>query len=103
MKHMGLLRFLVWTSCAVGLGIFLATGEIAGRTPLDHMERAWKRNVRPSHLEKMRDGVGRVKEGLEDALDEAKEAAGRKGEAAPRERITAEDRAAVNRLIAQQK
>jgi hypothetical protein len=103
MKYMGLLKSLVWTSCAVGLGIFLAKGEIDGRTPLDHMERAWKRNVHPSHLERMKDGVDRVKEGLEGAIDEAKDAVGKQGEAAPRERITAEDREAVNRIIAQKK
>src|SRR5690349_543491 len=100
---MGLLRFLVWTACAVGLGIFLATGNIDGRTPLDHMERAWKRNVRPSHLDRVRDGVDKVKDGLEDALEEAKDAVGRKSDSGPRERITAEDREAVNRLIAQKK
>jgi hypothetical protein len=93
---MGLLKFLVWTACAVGLGVFLAKGQIGGRSPLDHMERAWKHNVPPSRIE-------RVKDGLEDALDEAKEAVGRKTDAAPRERITAEDREAVNRLIAQKK
>jgi hypothetical protein len=103
MKYMGLLKFLVWTSCAVGLGIFLAKGDIDGRTPLDHMERAWKRNVAPSHLEKMKSGVDRVKEGLEDAIDDAKGVVGKQGEAAPRERITAEDREAVNRIIAQKK
>jgi hypothetical protein len=100
---MGLLKFLVWTACAVGLGIFLATGQIDGRTPLDHMERAWKRTVRPSHMDRVKDGMDRVKDGLEDALDEAKDAVGRKTESAPRERITAEDREAVNRIIAQKK
>ena len=100
---MGLLKFLVWTVGAVGLGIFLATGQIDGRTPLDHMQRAWKRTVRPSHMDRMKDGVDRVKDGLEDALDEAKDAVGRKPEGAPRERITAEDREAVNRIIAQKK
>lgn len=100
---MGMLKFLAWTACAVGLGIFLAKGEIDGRTPLDHMERAWKRTVRPSHMDRVRDGVDRMKDGLEDALEDAKDAVGQKKEAAPRERITAEDRAAVNRLIAQKK
>ncbi|KFE59823.1 hypothetical protein [Hyalangium minutum] len=100
---MGVLKFLVWTACAVGVGIFLATGQIDGRTPLDHMQRAWKRNVRPSQVDRMRDSMDRVKDGLEDALDEAKDAVGKKGEGAPRERITAEDREAVNRIIAQKK
>jgi hypothetical protein len=103
MKHMGILKFLVWTACAVGLGIFLAKGEIDGRTPLEHMEQAWKRNVRPSHMDRVRDGVDRVKDGLEGALDEAKGAVGQKTEQGPRERITAEDREAVNRIIAQKK
>jgi hypothetical protein len=93
---MGILKFLVWTTCAVGLGIFLATGQIDGRTPLDHMERAWKRSTRPSQLE-------RVKDGLEGALDDARDAVGQKTDTPPRERITSEDREAVNRLIAQKK
>lgn len=93
---MGFLKFLVWTVCAVGLGIFLAKGEIGGRTPLEHMERTWQRsNVRPPRME-------RLKDGLEDALDNAKDAVSRKTDA-PRERITEEDRAAVNRIIAQKK
>ncbi|WP_224245449.1 hypothetical protein [Hyalangium gracile] len=100
---MALLKFVVWTACAVGLGIFLAKGQIDGRTPLDHMERAWKRNVNPSQMDRMRNGVDRMKDGLEDALDEAKDAVGKKTESAPRERITAEDREAVNRLIAQKR
>jgi hypothetical protein len=100
---MGILKFLVWTTCAVGLGVFLARGQIDGRTPLEHMERAWKRNTSPSQVERMKDGVDRVKTGLEDALDDAKEAVGKKTDAPPRERITAQDREAVNRLIAQTK
>jgi hypothetical protein len=92
---MGFLKFLVWTSCAVGLGIFLAKGEVGGRTPLEHIERTWQRNVRPTRMD-------RLKDGLEDALDNAKEAVSRKTDA-PRERITEEDRAAVNRIIAQKK
>jgi hypothetical protein len=93
---MGALKFIVWTACAVGLGIFLATGEVDGRTPLEHMERAWKRSVKPH-------AVDRMKDGLEDAYEGAKDAVSRPTNAAPRERISAEDRAAVNRIIAQKK
>jgi hypothetical protein len=100
---MGLLKFVVWTACAIGLGVFLVKGDIGGRSPWDHMERAWKHNVHPSQMERVKDGMGRVKDGLEDALDEAKDAVGRKSATAPRERISAEDREAVNRLIAQKK
>ncbi|AKF80520.1 hypothetical protein K8640_21970 [Myxococcus sp. XM-1-1-1] len=93
---MGALKFIVWTACAVGLGIFLSSGQVDGRTPLQHMERTWKRAVKP-------DTVDRMKEGLEDAYEDAKGAVSRSTDAAPRERITAEDRAAVNRIIAQKK
>jgi hypothetical protein len=100
---MGILKFLVWTTCAVSLGIYLAKGQIDGRTPLEHMERAWKRSTRPSQMERVKDGVDRVKDGLEDAFDDARDAVGKKTDKPPRERITAEDREAVNRLIAQTK
>ncbi len=87
----------------MSLGIYLAKGQIDGRTPLEHMERAWKRSTRPSQMERVKDGVDRVKDGLEDAFDDARDAVGKKTDKPPRERITAEDREAVNRLIAQTK
>jgi hypothetical protein len=95
---MGFLKFLVWTGCAVGLGVFLATGDIEGKTPLEHMRRAWKRHVQPARVE-------RVKDGLREALDDAKDAVHKttKQTAAPRERITPEDREAIDRIIAQKK
>ncbi|MBN9683415.1 MULTISPECIES: hypothetical protein [unclassified Corallococcus] len=95
---MGVLKFLVWTTCAVGLGVFLARGNVGGRSPLDHMERTWKRSVNPSTLDK-------VKGGVEDAVESAKGAVSQKSAnaAGPRERITAEDRAAINDIIAKKK
>ncbi|RKH48739.1 hypothetical protein D7X96_19470 [Corallococcus interemptor] len=95
---MGVLKFLVWTTCAVGLGVFLARGNVNGRTPLDHMERTWKRTVNPSTLDK-------VKGGVEDVVDSAKGAVSQKSAnaAGPRERITAEDRAAVNDIISKKR
>ncbi|HSP76980.1 MAG TPA: hypothetical protein VLQ93_00520 [Myxococcaceae bacterium] len=95
---MGFLKFLVWTGCAVGLGIFLASADVEGRTPLEHAQRAWKRHVQPSEVERMTDG-------LRDALDGAKKAVGRKTKqvSEPREHITSEDRAAIERIIAQKK
>ncbi|MCE9666308.1 hypothetical protein LY474_00655 [Myxococcus stipitatus] len=93
---MGALKFIVWTVCAVGLGIFLSKGEVDGRTPLEHMERAYKRTVKP-------DTVDRMKDSLEDAYEDAKGVVSRSSDAAPRERISAEDRAAVDRIIAKKK
>ena len=96
---MGFLKFVVWTACAVGLGIFLSNAQVDGRTPLEHMERAWKRHVQPSQVDRMKDG-------LRDTLDEAKEAVTQTTKprpTGPKERITAEDRAAIQRIIAQKK
>jgi hypothetical protein len=95
---MGVLKFLVWTACAVGLGVFLAGGKVEGRSPLQHMERTWKRAVNPSTMDKMKDSV-------EDALEDAKGAVTQKSAnaAGPRERITAEDRAAVDAIIAKKR
>lgn len=96
---MGMLKFLVWTGCAVGLGIFLAKGDVGGRTPLEQMERTYKRNVSPSKVERLKDGI---EDAFEDAKDAAQGAIGRKP-ASPRERISDDDRAAINRIIAQKK
>jgi len=97
---MGFLKFLVWTGCAVGLGVFLATVEIDGRTPVELAQRTWKRHAQPPRTERM-------KNGLTEALDEAENAVRRSTKqvvpAAPRERITHEDRAAIDRIIAQKK
>ena len=32
-------KFVVWTACAVGFGIFLAKGEIDGRTPIEVFDK----------------------------------------------------------------
>ncbi|HEX8822366.1 MAG TPA: hypothetical protein VF794_20740 [Archangium sp.] len=102
---MGFLKFLVWTGCAVGLGVFLATVDLEGRSPLEYAQRQWNRHVRPTQVERQ---VDRVKDGLRDAVDEAKGAVHRTTKqvaapATPRERITPEDRAAIDRIIAQKK
>ncbi|HEX8436203.1 hypothetical protein [Archangium sp.] len=101
---MGFLKFLVWTGCAVGLGVFLATANIDGRSPLEYAQRQWKRHVQPTQVERQ---VDRVKNSVGDALDEAEDAVKRTTKqaatAAPRESITREDRAAIDRIIAQKK
>ena len=106
---MGFLKFLVWTGCAVGLGVFLATVDLEGRSPLEYAQRQWNRHVRPAQVERQ---VERVKDELRDAVDEAKDTVDEakdtvkrttKQAAVPRERITHEDRAAIDRIIAQKK
>ncbi len=86
---MRVIKFLFWTSLAVGLGIFLASFPIGGRTPLEHAERAWKHEA-PQRLEALRGDVG-------DVYERAKAAVG--AETKIRERHLKEDRDEVNRLV----
>ena len=80
-----LLKFLAWTTVAVGLGFFLAKGEIDGRTPIEHLEHFWKHKVNPSKLDQVKDGLG-------EALD--------KVTAKPRDSYSDDERAAIDRIIA---
>jgi hypothetical protein len=87
---MKLLTILLWTAGAVALGIFLATSEIDGRTPLEHLQRAWKHNVNPSKID-------RLKDGLRDALDDAKDHI---SDTKKPERYSDDERRAIDRIIA---
>ena len=93
---MTFLKWLIWTVCAVALGVYLASGDIDGRTPLEHAQRAWKQTVNTSKIDRLKDGLG-------DTLEDAKDKVTGKPAKPPRERITRDEREAVNRLIAQQK
>jgi hypothetical protein len=86
---MAFFRFWLWSGFAVGLGIFLASYPLGGKTPVEHTLRAWKHQGSPK-LETLKDGLG-------DAYQNAKEAVG--SERKIRERHSAEDREEVNRLI----
>ena len=35
------LSFLLWTTCSVALGIWLATAPVGSRTPWEHARRMW--------------------------------------------------------------
>ena len=79
---MGLIRFVVWSSLCVALGIFLATFEVNGRTPWKLMQSAWQDNS--PRLEKVKD---EVKSKLST------------GAASPKETHTEEDKQAIDALI----
>ncbi|MGA9523258.1 MAG: hypothetical protein WBV82_17450 [Myxococcaceae bacterium] len=83
----GVIKFVLWTACAVGLGIFLAKGEIDGRTPIEHAERAWKRH----------------EGGLRNAFDDAKETVSEKTSKRPSEKYSDDERAAIDKLISKTK
>src|SRR5512143_3920442 len=104
---MGFLKFLVWTACAVGLGIFLAGVDIQGRTPLEHAQRAWKRHVNLSAVDRAKVGLREALDDAGGAVDEARQTVRRSTAAPkaerpskpPRENLTAEDRAALERIL----
>lgn len=87
---MRVIKFFLWTSCAVGFGIFLASGNTGGKTPLEQLKEGWK-DVRVEGLKK------RAGDAL-DALKDAKNtlSSGREIE----ERHSPEAKEAVNKLIA---
>jgi hypothetical protein len=94
---MGLLKFLLWTGCAVGLGIFLASHRIEGRTPVEHTQRFWREQTAGAQLATLGDRV-------EDAWRDARDAvAGEPAKARQpvRERHSADERRALERLITQ--
>lgn len=85
---MGFVRGVVWTVGAVALGVGLATVEVGGKTPLVHARKAWERAEAGEWL----------KDRADDAVDKARGALGQPQQ--PRERHSAEDRAALERIIA---
>lgn len=88
---MALLKFIGWTSTCVMLGVWVGSFEFGGRTPMQHMQRAWKSSA--PKLEK-------VKDHAEDLVDEVKKKVSTKDAARPTEHHTSEDRDAIEKLIA---
>jgi hypothetical protein len=88
---MGFIKFLLWTSFCVGLGIFIASYEAGGATPLDHVKRI-------AHLDGKEPKLDELKASLKSSVQQARSALGT--EKRPTENHSAEDRAAVNKLIA---
>lgn len=88
------LSFLFWTTCSVGLGIWLATVPVGGRTPWEHTKHLWvETGISLPELP----GLASLRAPKQQPPQHP--AAGR---AAPKiaERHTDQERDAVNRLIA---
>lgn len=96
---MGILRTLLFAGLCIGVGIFASSYEIDGRTPLEHIQRAFKNN---GQFGKVKDGMGDALDGAKDKLTEAKQSAKDKlaVATAPKEHISSDDRSALNALIA---
>ena len=86
--NMGILRFLVWTTLCIGLGIFLGTQEVGGKTPWQTLQGAWKKQS--PKLDKVRDGA-------EDLVDDVKKKVSTQDP--PKERHNEEDRKAIDQII----
>ena len=87
---MGLLRFVVWTTLCVGLGIFLGTYDLGGKTPWQAMQGAWKQQA--PRLEKVKGEAG-------DLVDDVKKKVSTQDVAQPKERHDKEDREAIDQII----
>lgn len=85
---MGFLRFIVWTGASVGLGIGLATVDVAGRTTLEHLQRLWA-TERPHLTRDLRSTVDEVKKRTMGASSKV-----------PSEQHSASDRSAIDDIIA---
>jgi hypothetical protein len=75
---MGFIKWLLWTSFAIGFGVFLATYKVEGGTPYEHIQKVWK-SKGPPLVEDAREAVTTIK---------------------PKETHSPEDRDQVNKLIA---
>lgn len=101
---MGFIKFVIWTACAMSLGVYISTARYQNGTPLEQLQRLWKQHG-PSETAVRQN----VKGAVEKATGAAKALPGKlekvQGETAaaekPEEHHTPEDRAAVNKLIAQ--
>lgn len=88
-----MLKTLIWTGLAVGLGIFLATFEVGGRTPVQHFQRTWKQQGGAGKIDQLKNRI-------HGAVDDAKDALSSAWDTKPKERHSPEDREAINKLVA---
>lgn len=87
---MGLIRFVVWTGLCVALGVWLGTGHVAGKTPLEHAQKAWKGHA---------PALDEVKRDAKDLVTDVKKKV-TPAPTGPKEQHSAEDKAAIDDIIA---
>ena len=86
---MGFIRFTLWTSICIGLGIFAASYEVDGKTPVQHVKQIW--NKSPHSFEGTVEQAKKSLASHELVTHEKSE---------PTEQHSDADRDAVNRLVA---
>jgi len=92
----GFIRFVLWTACAVAFGIFLASADLGGQTPLQRLQGLYAE--KQPELQQAKAGAGSL-------LDDVKHTVGRRAQAMqrPTEQHSATDKAAIESLIAKRK
>jgi hypothetical protein len=81
---MGFIRFMLWTSLCIGLGVFAASYEVDGKTPVQHIKQIYKQTPHS----------------VEGTIEKAKKSLVTREETAPTEQHSEADRDAINRLVA---
>jgi len=89
----GFIRFVLWTACAVAFGVFLATADLGGQTPLQRLQGLYAE--KQPELAKAKAKAGSL-------LEDARHTVGRRPQPAtrPTEQHSAQDKAAIDSLIA---
>jgi len=87
---MGFIKFLVWTSLSIGIGVYISTARYPNGTPLEQVERFFHRHLPPGRMESLEADV-------KTAIDSAARRTVARREP-PTERHTAQEREAVTRL-----
>ena len=87
---MGILRFVLWTTLCIGLGLFLCTYEHGGKTAWQSMQGVWKQQS--PRFEKVKAEAG-------DLADDVKKKVSTQDVAQPKERHDKEDRDAIDQII----
>ncbi|MGQ0506555.1 MAG: hypothetical protein ACT4TC_14675 [Myxococcaceae bacterium] len=86
------LKFLVWTACAVGFGLYLSTFQFDGKSTASHAGRIWKQQTSPSTWRVWKSKLGDFWNEAEEVIPAATPK--------PKEHHSNEDRNAVDKLIA---
>ncbi len=92
---MGFLKFIVWTSLSIGIGVYISTARYPNGTPLEQVERFFHRHLPPEKVES-------IEADVKTAVDSVARRTIARREP-PTERHTQPEREAVTRLISKKR
>jgi hypothetical protein len=88
---MGTMRFVLWTTTCVAVGVALGTVEVGSATPVQHVERL---------LRQKGPRLDQLKAGATNLVDEVNKKVSVTKPAGPTERHSAAERSAIDEIIA---